>query len=176
MVNNESLELAAMLAKTEESKSMIPEGAETLAREISDGVTSQVYKFILVPEPAAKEEVRRQLFLQLDHYEALLEKQTYVMGDQITLPDVVLWPSLIRYDNIYARQFGIVGRTVRQNYPALTRYIQRIWELPIRDGSSSVGQDVNLPEAVRMYWQSEVLSVPAGNDPSAPVPPVLSLF
>lgn len=182
MVSNASLELAVLLAKTEESQSLLPEGAEKLAKEIDSGVTNPVYKFLFASTREAKEEIRTQLLLQLDRYEALLRDQPYVMGEKITLPDVVLWPSLIRYDNVYARQFGMTGRTIKEHYPSLTRYIQRIWELPCGDSSiedcnsSSIGRDANLPEAVRSYWQSEPISQHALNDPTAPIPPVLALF
>lgn len=185
MVNNESLELAVLLAKTSDTPSLLPEGAEPLAKDISDNLSNAVYKFLFASTPEAEEEIQTSLHHQFDHYEALLQEQPYLMGDQIALPDCVLWPTLIRYDNVYARQFGIPGQTVKLHYPALTEYIQRIWELPCHSGSSdgtaaisttTLGQDANLPEAVRMYWQSETISPKAGNDPKAPVPPLLSLF
>eukprot|EP00797_Seminavis_robusta_P014638 Sro2202_g318910.2 (262) ;mRNA; r:11270-12055 len=181
MVDNESMDLAISLIKTtQDDKSaldLLPEGAEALARDLSDKVTTAVYKYLFNPDPTAKQEVKKDLWAQFDHYEDLLGKQDHLMGSTLSLPDLVLWATLIRYDNVYARQFGIEGKSLHKDYPNLKRFARRIWNMPSKSKSGiTLGEDANLPEIIRTYWQSGNLAPKAGNDPTSPPPETLPVL
>ena len=171
---------------------MLPKGAEILAKDISDNVTSAVYKYMFAStDPGKRKVVTNQLWLEFDKYEELLTKQNYILGDTITFPDLVFWPSLIRYDNVYARQFGIKGKSIKEDYPNLKKYIERIWNIQTvaarattntdpstkttTSQTTTLGGDANLNEIIRTYWQSTI-SRAAGSDPKSPPPKSIPIF
>ena len=43
-------------------------------------------------------------------------------------------------------------------------------------GVATIKNDGDLKSVVRLYWQSEILSKAAGNDPKADVPPVMDFM
>eukprot|EP00927_Polykrikos_kofoidii_P059789 TRINITY_DN5491_c0_g1_i6.p1 TRINITY_DN5491_c0_g1~~TRINITY_DN5491_c0_g1_i6.p1 ORF type:complete len:289 (+),score=24.31 TRINITY_DN5491_c0_g1_i6:66-869(+) len=153
---------------------LVPEGAEAFASEISNMLVTAPYRFLNATSGDEKDQAREAMFAQLERFDAMLATSPFAMGDQLTLPDIVLWPALIRYDNVYARQFGLTGKSIQFDFLNLHRYIQRVASYPTPSGST-LGADANLPDIVRLYWQSENLSPKAGNDPTAPVPEVIDL-
>ena len=98
------------------------------------------------------------------------------MGDQLSLPDCILWATIVRFDNVYARQFGLKGKTIKNDYPNLARFAERLWNQKSKKGDTTLGEDANLKEAIRLYWQSGNLAPHAGNDPDAPVPDQVPVF
>eukprot|EP00931_Biecheleriopsis_adriatica_P049745 TRINITY_DN28785_c0_g1_i3.p2 TRINITY_DN28785_c0_g1~~TRINITY_DN28785_c0_g1_i3.p2 ORF type:complete len:153 (+),score=28.90 TRINITY_DN28785_c0_g1_i3:605-1063(+) len=141
-----------------------------LMNDISGKVTMGPYKFIMVPE-GAKEEIRAGFFAELAKWEEVLSKQRYVLGDQVSLADCVLWPSLVRFDNVYAGQFFKTQKTIRQDFPNLQAYLNRVV-----DAYPILLADLDMPTIVKLYWQSGILAPRAGNDPKAPVPEVIDIF
>ena len=162
---------------SENSTKLLPPGAEELAKELSQSVTMLPYKFLM---SGKKPELGDQLWAELSKYEQQFaeKKQPFLMGDHISVPDCILWATLLRYDNIYARQFGLNdGKTIKDNFPNLTAYAARIWNTPSKLSSGgTLGEEARLPEIIRMYWQSEDISPLAGNDSKSDVPETVSLF
>jgi glutathionyl-hydroquinone reductase len=172
MVHNESIDIAIALS----GSSLLPHGAKALARDLADKITLLPYKYVLANDPTQKEAIAVQLWTLFDKYEALLGTQPYIMGNRITLPDCILWISLIRYDNVYARMFGGVLDTkiITRDYPNLAKFVKRIWNTPCsKDVTRTLGDDVDMPEVVRLYWQSYQIAPLAGHDPSSPPPETL---
>jgi glutathionyl-hydroquinone reductase len=172
MIHNESIDIAIALS----SSSLLPPGAKDLAKDLAKEITLLPYKYVLATDSSQKEVIASQLWTLFDKYEALLGSQSYILGDKITLPDCILWISLIRYDNIYARMFGGVlsTKTITREYPNLANFVQRIWNRPCaKNATRTLGDDVEMSEVVRLYWQSHHIAPLAGHDPSSPPPETL---
>ena len=45
---------------------------------------------------------RRELFASLDRCEEILSKQKFIAGDVLTVADIRLFMTLIRFDHVYA--------------------------------------------------------------------------
>lgn len=175
---NESLDTAIALSVQcrEESLNLLPEGAEALCKDIADNVSLPAYNFLFNPDPTSRKTVSEALWSELDKYDKILSSQPYLLGDEISLPDCLLWATLIRYDNVYARQFGLKGKSIKEDYPHLAQFAERIWKLPSKRGDTTLGEDASMEEIIRMYWQSRNIAPKAGNDPTAPQPEVLPVF
>jgi len=177
-VNNESIELAIAMARmTEEAEPPLFAGKseEEMAAfmdELSKKLTLGPYKYIFSTDAAVKEAVQAEFYAELSKWDAVLAGQDYVLGsDQFSLADCVMWPVLVRVDNVYARQFGLKGKTIREDFPNLQQYLQRIAERFPR-----LLAELDMPLLVRLYWQSGNLSPHCGNDPESPVPEVIDIF
>jgi glutathionyl-hydroquinone reductase len=170
MVSNESLDVCVALAQ-QHAPTLLPDGAEALAKEVGT-ITMLPYLYLIKGKPM---ELAQQFWRELDQYEKRLAQNPYLMGDTLTLPDCILWITMIQMDNIYTRQFGLPEKTIQGDYPNLRDFVERIWNLPSSSGST-VGEDANLPEIIRMSWNSEAMAPLAGNDPTSEPPPMISLF
>ena len=54
-------------------------------------------------------------------------RTNFGVGVSTTLADAVLWASLVRYDNVYARQFGLGERVaLGKSYPHCLAYVRRV--------------------------------------------------
>ncbi len=170
IISNDSIAICYALNQMRNSTQLdiAPEGAEAVAADISENVTVIPYKF-LFSCGEKKEPWRQKMFGQLDRFEHLLSERQFVIEGAFTVADCVLWPVLVRFDNVYARQFGLDGKSIRNDYPNLRRYIRRVAFVKTVAGGS-LGLDINLPEVIRLYWQSESLASKAGNDPRSSVP------
>ena len=62
--------------------------------------------------------------------EELLSKQRYVASDDtLTLSDVRLFVTLIRFDEVYVVYFKTDTRKVSE-YPNIMRYMKDLWNIP----------------------------------------------
>lgn len=146
-----------------------------LMNKISETVTRPPVKFILLGEDATleeKETLKNEYWAELDKWNSVLDSQNFefVLGNFVTLADCILWPSLVRVDNVYARQFGF-EKTIRKDFPRLSEYIQRVGERFPR-----LVDELDMNECVRLYWQNPTLSQHCGNDPAGPVPETIDIF
>ena len=178
LVNNESLDLALGLAAQCKSDdlNLMQEGTEHLAKDISSKVSVAVYKFLFNPDKDAKQKIADELWSEFEKYNQLLDKQPFVCGDKLSIADLVLWASVIRFDNVYARQFGLKGKTILKDYPSLSKFAARVWKMKSKKGDTTLGDDASMDEIIRMYWESGNLAPKAGNDPKAAAPEVLPVF
>jgi len=75
-------------------------------------------------------EVRRGgVFAALDRMEALLAERRYLTGDDITLADWRLLPTLLRFDAVYHTHFRCNGRRLIE-YPHLLCYTRDLYSQP----------------------------------------------
>ncbi|CAB9506511.1 Glutathione S-transferase [Seminavis robusta] len=177
MVHNESLDIAVAMAQSDNSKTLLPEGATDLAQELAN-ITMLPYKYLMTKDATQKQDIVDQLEATLDKYESLLGTQPYLLGEHISLPDCILWITLIRFDNVYGRIFGILSssKTIQSDYPNLTKYVERIWKTPSQSSKTTLGDEIDMPELVRLYWVSPTIGALCSHDQSLPPPPVLDLF
>ncbi|MFM7265027.1 MAG: glutathione S-transferase family protein, partial [Cyanobium sp.] len=99
---------------------------ERLQGTVNDGV----YRCGFARSQAAYDEAEQELFASLEAVEAeLAARGPWLCGEQLTLADVVLFPTLIRLELVYAPLFGVSRRPLWQ-LPALWHWRQRFFALP----------------------------------------------
>jgi putative glutathione S-transferase len=99
---------------------------ERLQGTVNDGV----YRCGFARSQAAYDEAEAELFASLEAVEAeLAGRGPWLCGERLTLADVVLFPTLIRLELVYAPLFGVSRRPLWQ-LPALWEWRRRFFSLP----------------------------------------------
>lgn len=143
------------------------------SEEIISHINLGVYKCAFAPDQASFEASYKRLFKALDDLEARLEKNEAADAatDDISPPpmlspscwtglhgrgvltesDVLLFPTLLRFDDVYYGLFKTNFRAVRE-YPALQRFVSRMYALP------GVKNSIDMEYTMRSYWGSKSFS------------------
>lgn len=95
------------------------------------------------------------LFAALDKCEAILSKQRYIAGDELTEADVRLFMTLIRFDAVYLVHFKCNKKFIRE-YPNLFNYTKDLYQIP------SIGKTVNMWHIKHHYYGSHPSINPYG--------------
>ena len=69
------------------------------------------------------------LFEALDRCEAILSRQRYLAGSQLTEADVRLFMTLVRFDEVYYVYFK-TNRTAIREFPNLSEYVKDMYQTP----------------------------------------------
>lgn len=64
----------------------------------------------------------------MDKLEALLADRKFAAGDQLTLSDIRLFVTLVRFDEVYVVYFKCDKRKVSE-YPNIMRYMRQLWKI-----------------------------------------------
>ena len=106
-------------------------------QQLQHAVNDGVYRCGFARNQAAYDRAETALFTVLDQLEASLAVAgggPWLCGEQLSLADVQLFPTLIRLELVYAPLFGVSRRPLWQ-YPQLWRWRQRFYGLPGVAGS-----------------------------------------
>jgi putative glutathione S-transferase len=156
IVSNESKLIIQMLDREFDELAtrditLFPEGMEDdIIAQMDDfyeAVNNGVYRCGFASTQKAYEESFDNLFAKLDEYDELLGKQRYLMGDQLTLADICLFPTLLRFDIVYYTHFKTNKKHIWQ-YPNLWNYTKEIYQMP------GVTETMNLAETKEHYFAS----------------------
>ena len=153
IVNNESAEIIEILnsqfarfAKNphvdlypEASKEDIDRWNQKIYHTVNNGV----YRCGFAQTQTAYEKACKELFATLDEIDGLLATQRYLCGDFVTLADVRLFTTLVRFDAVY---YGLFKCSIRriQDYQNLWGYLKDLYQLPgvaATSDLSSIKQD-----------------------------------
>lgn len=94
---------------------------DTLYADVNDGV----YRCGFATSQVAYEEAQNSLFECLDDVEARLDKSRFLFSpDVVTEADVRLFPTVFRFDAVYAVLFKAARKTIRADYPAISAWIR----------------------------------------------------
>jgi len=141
IVNNESSEIIQML-NSEFNEFCDTEGARQLdlypreLRDQIDMVNSWVYPYInngvyrtgFATTQEAYDSNVSSLFKHLDTAEDILAKSRYLTGDRLTLADIRLFTTLVRFDIVYYLHFKCnVKRLV--DYPNLFNFTKELYQM-----------------------------------------------
>lgn len=139
IINNESAEIIQILnAELNEfskypDRDLYPEDLQPTIDDWNDkiyvAVNNGVYRCGFAQTQAAYDEAITTLFTTLDEIDQVLVDRPYLCGDRITLADVRLFTTLIRFDIAYAGIFHCSYKRIR-DYPQLSRYVRHIYQLP----------------------------------------------
>lgn len=145
VVHNESVKMAPLLFDSFRGLCSHPE-VDLYPGDLRDDIArfytlvygpllNGVYRAGFSTSQTVLDEVTREMFLLLGQLDQRLEKQRYVMGERFTFADIMLFPTLLRFDAVYYIHFKCSFRRV-QDFAALKGYVQDIWQF--RDGVKEV--------------------------------------
>jgi glutathionyl-hydroquinone reductase len=171
IVNNESEEIIRMLNSEFQGLSVVrdvdlyPAALQTAIDEtnawVYSSINNGVYRSGFAQSQSAYERAVNELFEALDRAEGILSKQAFLCGDVLTEADVRLFATLIRFDVVYHTHFKCNRQLIAQ-YPAMLRYIARIYQLP------GVAATVDLDHIRFHYYYSHRHINPTGIVPRGP--------
>ncbi|HEX6020597.1 MAG TPA: glutathione S-transferase C-terminal domain-containing protein [Solirubrobacter sp.] len=148
IVSNESADIVVFLNEwgggdlhPEHLRAEIDELNEWIYSELQNGV----YRAGFARTQEAYDEAFRGVFAALDRLEQLLADRRYLTGDQITLADWRLLPTLLRFDAVYHTHFRCNGARLVE-YPNLLRYTTDLYRQP------HVAETFALDEIKRHYY------------------------
>ncbi len=130
---------------------------ERIYRDINNGV----YRCGFASEQASYEDAFDQLFDALDWLEERLTDRRYLVGDQITLADVRLFMTLVRFDPVYHGHFKC-NRNKLIEMPALWAYARDLFQTP------GFGDTVDFAHVKEHYYAVHTDINPSGVVPKGP--------
>lgn len=143
IVNNESSDIIRMfntafngiLPQDKAALDLYPESLRAKIDSLNDWVyntvNNGVYKAGFAQSQKAYEDAVIPLFESLDRLEKILTGKDYLVGDQLTEADVRLFVTIVRFDVGYHTAFKCNIRSIRADYPALHRWLRRLyWTIP----------------------------------------------
>lgn len=133
VVNNESADIVRILAEWAGREDLYPsalraeidELGEWIYRDLQNGV----YRAGFSRSQAAYDDAFRGVFRALDRLEGLLAGRRYLAGEQITLADWRLLPTLLRFDAVYHTHFRCNGARLIE-YEHVLRYARDLFHQP----------------------------------------------
>ena len=165
IVNNESIEIMEMLA-TEMADlgtgvDLYPAGArdavDAVVEELYEPINNGVYRAGFAGSQAVYEQSVERLFDALDHWDAVLADQRYLVGDgeQLTLADLRLFATLVRFDAVYHTHFKCNRQLISQ-YDNLAPYVRDIYQTP------GIEATVNMDHIAEHYYATHTDINPTG--------------
>ena len=139
IVNNESSELIVMLNAAWNEFAQHPEldlyptalqpDIDAWNEKTYHAINNGVYRCGFAQTQAAYTEACTELFAALDEIETTLATRRYLCGDRVTLADVRLFTTLVRFDPVYYSLFKCDRQRI-QDYPNLGAYLRDLYQLP----------------------------------------------
>lgn len=133
----------------------------SLNYRVYDTINNGVYRAGFATTQTAYEEAFHALFDSLDWVEALLARQRYLAGDQLTEADWRLFTTLIRFDAVYFGHFK-TNRQLLADYPAISAYVRELYQVP------GVAETVSFENIKTHYYASHTTINPTGVVPLGP--------
>jgi putative glutathione S-transferase len=169
IVNNESADILRMVNAgfgelADPTYDLYPEHLreeiDALNALVYPRLNNGVYRAGFATTQVAYEEAFEGVFGMLDDLEALLsDGRAFLFGDRVTEADVRLFVTLVRFDAAYHGLFKCNLLRIA-DYPALSRYIERVLALP------GVRDTVSIDHIKRGYYSMKALNptkiVPVG--------------
>lgn len=139
IVNNESSDIIEQLnadfnhlAKSD-APDLNPEDTHKTQEELNEwiyhGINNGVYRSGFAQSQEAYNEAVGEVFESLDKVEAILSKQKYLTGDRLTLADIRLFVTLVRFDEVYVVYFKTNKKRIA-DYPNILNYVRDMYQMP----------------------------------------------
>ncbi|KAL3807341.1 hypothetical protein ACHAXA_011165 [Cyclostephanos tholiformis] len=157
IVSNESSEIIQMLnsefndfagcpeidLQPEDLKSTMDEVDKWIYPTVNNGV----YRCGFAKSQEAYDVAIRELTASFDRLEEILSSRPYIAGDRLTLSDIRLFVTLLRFDEVYVVYFKCNTRSV-SNSPTLLNYCRNIYRM------KGVAETVNMDQIKLHYYCS----------------------
>ncbi len=188
IVSNESKDIVRMLpllarAKTEEKAPSSSEPSILLEPDeistdlqatideqnewIYELVNNGVYRCGFATTQGAYQAASADVLEGLARLEGILSKQDFVSNpDHFTESDLMLLPTMLRYDGVYAPLFRAGGTHLRLqcDYPSIFRWMKRCWnDVP------GVKESIDITDACESYYKQLFPLNPGGMVPTPPI-------
>ena len=102
---------------------------DELTEYIFDGLSNAVYRAGKSQRQDEYEEAADTVFNTLDALEAGLVGRTFLFGNELTMANIRLFATLVRFDTVYATHFRCTRKRL-VDYPLLWRFTRRIFQMP----------------------------------------------
>lgn len=150
-VNNESIEIMRMLGRLPGTdRDLYPaehqDSIDALVSNLYERVNNGVYKAGFATSQQAYDTAVHDLFAALEEYNERLADQRF-LTDQLTIADLRLFATLVRFDQVYHTHFKCNIRQIR-DYPHLSGFLRDIYQL---DG---VAETVNMDHIKEHYYRT----------------------
>lgn len=120
------------------------EEIDTVSAEVYQDLNNGVYRSGFAPDQKRYDAAVQGVFARLDALEERLTERRYLVGGHITLADLRLWATLVRFDAAYHGHFKCNRRKLIE-YPALWAYARDLFQTP------GFGDTTNL-EHIRVHY------------------------
>ncbi|UIJ33581.1 glutathione S-transferase family protein [Allobranchiibius sp. GilTou73] len=137
------------------------EEMDPVMKRIYTEVNNGVYRCGFAGEQTAYDAAYDRLFTALDWLEERLTDRRYLVGDHITLADVRLFTTLVRFDPVYHGHFKC-NRAKLIEFPALWAYARDLFQTP------GFGDTVDFEQIKRHYYVVHSDINPTGIVPKGP--------
>ena len=137
---------------------------KALSDEIYQKLNNGVYRAGFAKSQSAYQEAVDDVYEMMDQLEARLDKNPFLMGEELTYSDLQLFVTLVRFDAVYVPLHRCTRRRL-VDYPKLWAYARRIFTLPgvaetvdwVRILSASFANDTDaksaiVPELPELNW------------------------
>ncbi|KAE9017544.1 hypothetical protein PR001_g14373 [Phytophthora rubi] len=141
----------------EELRSEIDEVNDWIYNDVGHGV----YKRGFAGTQELYDAAVANVFAGLDRAERILSENRYLVGDRFTEADLKFFPTLVRFDEVYAVHFKANKKLIEQ-YPNLSNYVRDIYQLP------RMAETVNMQHIKIHYYGSHTHLNPFGIIPTGP--------
>jgi glutathionyl-hydroquinone reductase len=170
IVNNESAEIAIMLNRVfdawgDAALDLYPEALapdiDALNERVYHKLNNAVYRAGFSNDQGAYEDAFDDVFSMLDELEERLARRRFLIGERMTLADVRLFTTAVRFDAVYYGHFKCNLRHL-WDYPQLWRWVREMYR------TGGIGDTVDLPQIKRHYYHSQHWVNPSGVVPVGP--------
>ena len=134
---------------------------EAWNERIYPAINNGVYRAGFATSQEAYEEAYQEVFAELDHIDAHLADNRYLLGEVLTEADIRLFTTLIRFDAVYHGHFKC-NRQRLEDFEHLPWYIRDIYQLP------GVADTVDFDHIKTHYYASHRGINPTGVVPLGP--------
>lgn len=134
-----------------------------LSQWLHENINRKVYQAGFATGQADYDSAVDVLFEALAVLEKWLSSSTYLMGDRLTLPDLFLFPTLVRFETVYAVHFK-ANRMALSDYPMLYRYMLNLLS------RSELRETIHMRHILEHYYLSHRHINPFGIIPTGPRP------
>ena len=161
IVNNESIEIMRELSTAFEGNGVdlypadAREEIDEVVDAIYDPINNGVYRAGFAGTQTAYEQAVEELFDALDHWDDVLADQRYLVGERLTLADLRLFATLVRFDNVYHTHFKCNKQLISQ-YDNLWPYVRDVYQTP------GVAKTVNMGHIKEHYYTTHTDINPTG--------------
>jgi putative glutathione S-transferase len=167
IVNNESADVVRMLnawgtAGDDLEPAELRPAIDEVNAVVYDNINNGVYRAGFATSQAAYEEAFQGLFATLGELDARLADQRFLVGDRLTLADVRLFTTLVRFDAVYHTHFKCNGHRLIE-YANLWPYARSVYQL------GGVAETVRLDEIKRHYYETHEMINPTRIVPLGPL-------
>ncbi|CAM9395028.1 unnamed protein product [Chrysoparadoxa australica] len=139
IVNNESSEIIQMFntafnpVAANPTLDLQPPSTVQVAEEVNswiyEDINNGVYCCGFARSQEAYDKAVTRLFDSLDRAEKILSQQRYITGDFLTLADIRLFTTLVRFDEVYVVYFKCNKKRIA-DYPNLHNYLRELYQIP----------------------------------------------